>query len=658
LEEKYLKQISLDFETVEEDKKQISLNSLIRDEDENLTPIKKSINNESFEENPKEIKKFDIYNDEESEDSDFEITKKPTKAKKTKKIIFKKDSETLSNISDDEKISKILIEEKKEPEVKKKRKIILNKEEKEESEDDLFNYKNKKKIKKNGKKIKKIDKIETESDEESKEKDLIEKINEKNKKEKEKIEKEKKKKELKELEQKEMEMLEYEKNKKELKEKKKKELKEKKEKELKDKMEKEIKEKELKEKELKEKKEKELKEKKEKELKEKKEKELKEKKKIESKERNEMEFNKKELKEKKELNIKNIEEKKDEISFENDYDNDYNYEIGGNFESDEEDKIKENDNMKYNTNEESTDVEITEKKSKKRKSNEDEIEINQKEKKNYVKKKKLDSFQNDSNYENTPHKHIPLNDLTPPNHDISDSDKEGDIYRDIDSDKDVTYQLDPNEKTSLDDSIDVTIVKESELSHLNNDLINSNEKRVRVRTLKFWENEKIDYENNEVVGIKKLKTPQNTKSSKKLPTQESVENGKFKVLTKENGKIVEVEKVIYKSKNMLKEEKISLNDLNDETALPIDISIYPSFTNDSFKHGTMEIGKKSLKPEQNSHDHVQIFYVVSGSCSVTIHNSTFNAKTYSSFVVPPGNNYSLENKNEKVCKLCYFMSKN
>lgn len=267
------------------------------------------------------------------------------------------------------------------------------------------------------------------------------------------------------------------------------------------------------------------------------------------------------------------------------------------------------------------------------------------------KKKKNVSFSNQMDISiQTPNKHTDIEELIPVYKEIpeesEEEEEEIEYYNEV---MNAEYEFDESfypgdeEEEEEDEGI-----KKIEMSGIKN---------LRTKVMKpveYWKGEKPEFEEGELKGKKRPKTPQKERKNKKKKVQENPE-GKFPVIIK-NGRETRVDiQQILQTKETCIEEKFRL--IQEEDPTPIDVGIKVAFTNDHIKSGILEIKGKSRKPLQNTREYFEIFYCLQGSAEIQVHESKFRVSRGSHFMVPPFNNFAILNENNTLCRFCYFMSK-
>ncbi|ORX96486.1 hypothetical protein K493DRAFT_19557 [Basidiobolus meristosporus CBS 931.73] len=197
--------------------------------------------------------------------------------------------------------------------------------------------------------------------------------------------------------------------------------------------------------------------------------------------------------------------------------------------------------------------------------------------------------------------------------------------------------------------------------------------RTRVKPLDYWRNERIVYGRrksgqNVVPVVKEIVT---------VPEEQFLHPKKAKRRpAAKKGRRIDVEEDddddIYDDKPI---EEITVRDwytgedVKQAIGLTKDMVSTKPVKNQSFEFektfgeaafmssGIIKIHVNGKKPKRNSYDNAMVFYVISGSCRVTIHESSFIISTGGQFHVPRGNQYQLENIGANELRLFFAQAR-
>ncbi|ORX88730.1 hypothetical protein K493DRAFT_319237 [Basidiobolus meristosporus CBS 931.73] len=181
--------------------------------------------------------------------------------------------------------------------------------------------------------------------------------------------------------------------------------------------------------------------------------------------------------------------------------------------------------------------------------------------------------------------------------------------------------------------------------------------RTRVKPVEFWKNERVVYElekegTNVVPVIREVVKAQENPSfnpvsrlPKRRVTKKATTQPKKAKDVAQDEPVLPI-KVLEWGSNSETEKLLAVTqkEINPTQAKNQTYGFQKFFSEGEFmSSGVIEIYEGGSKPNRNSGDNSMVFYVISGACRVTIHNTTFDISTGGQFLIPRGNQYQIEN---------------
>eukprot|EP01080_Neovahlkampfia_damariscottae_P010569 gene10569-3088_t len=227
----------------------------------------------------------------------------------------------------------------------------------------------------------------------------------------------------------------------------------------------------------------------------------------------------------------------------------------------------------------------------------------------------------------TPNRHIAFDDITPVKYreypTFSEPSPEVDYYDHVYSEEekeDGSFHVD---EISENENVDDSIILDERPSRINL-------RKKTIKPLAFWEGERPDTKNDELIGKKKYKTPRpeikttkNKLNSKKRKIELDDNFGKYRILKQHptiEDKVIETTEQILQTKESLTEERFHFtkedeqDDEDDENN--VDLKITVAFSDEKYKSGTIEIEPNCIKPNQYTREFNEIFYCLSGTAEL------------------------------------------
>ncbi|KAK9762165.1 mitotic fidelity of chromosome transmission- protein [Basidiobolus ranarum] len=193
--------------------------------------------------------------------------------------------------------------------------------------------------------------------------------------------------------------------------------------------------------------------------------------------------------------------------------------------------------------------------------------------------------------------------------------------------------------------------------------------RTRVKPLDFWRNERIVYGRrksgpNVVPVVKEIVTiPEDHLALSKRPKKRVIAKNVMK--SKEDEEMYNDEPI----DEITVIDWYSGEEVKKAIGLTRDMVVTKPVNNQPFEFektfgeaafmssGIIKIHQNGKKPRRNSGDNAMVFYVIAGSCRVTVHTSTFVISTGGQFHVPRGNQYQLDNVGPNEVRLFFAQAR-